>query len=507
MTVKKIRDWVNQNQRLAAVIGIIAGAVGLAAISFAAGSRIKSPAQIAAEISPPPASPILVPIEKRTLTSDIVTRGTARFALPQTISLPPSAAKPLEVFLTTLPLPNAEFQEGEVAFTVSGRPVFVLEGTIPAFRDMTPDTSGEDVRQLERALQRLGFTPGAIDGTYDRQTAATVAAWYRTSGWDSFEPTLEQMTEIHLLTEQLATAEKDHLAATLAASGKLVEATRAKAVASNEAAQADVEAKEIARNTIFGDASSSSEAKAKAEVELKAAQSAFKTTRREGTLAVLSAQNAQKVARREAEVARTLAARLAADLNRVQDKTGTSVPANEIMFVNSLPARVQKIDATVGASGKGSILTVASNQIVIDSFLQLSEASLVKPDMTVKIDEPDLGIQATGIVTKVADAPGTNGVDAFHVYLEVTVNETATNLAGTSLRLTIPIESTKGEVLVVPVAAVSLVTDGTSRVQVQKNGSLEYVTVKTGLSAQGFVEVAAVKGSLGEDQLVVVGFE
>ncbi len=501
------RTWATQNPRLATLVALIAATVAVAALSYLAGARIKSPAQIAAESSPPPASPILVPIDKRVLTSDIVTRGTARFALPQIISIPPSAAKLLETFITSLPLPNAEFREGDVAFTISGRPVFVLEGDTPAFRDMAPGTSGKDVRQLEGALKRLGFYPGATDGRYDYQTAAAVAAWYRKSGWEAFEPTPQQLSEISTLTEQLAVAEKDHLAANVAGSSQLLEATRAKAVATNNAAAVDVDAKTIAYQTIAEDVNSSSEARAKAEAELKAAQSTVKTTRREGALTVLNAQNAQKIARREAAVAQALAERLTADLHRVQSKTGITVPADEVIFVSSLPARLEKTDATVGAAAKGPALTVASNQIVIDSSLQLAEASLVNPEMEVKIDEADLGIKAAGVVTRVAEAPGTNGVDAFHVYMEVTVNETPTKLAGTSLRLTIPIKSTNHEVLAVPVSAVSLAADGSSRVQVQRNGSLEYVTVKTGLSAQGFVEVTPIQGALGAGQLVVVGFE
>jgi len=34
------------------------------------------------------------------------------------------------------------------------------------------------------------------------------------------------------------------------------------------------------------------------------------------------------------------------------------------------------------------------------------------------IDEPDLGIKATGVVKRVAETPGTDGVDGYHVYLE-----------------------------------------------------------------------------------------
>jgi hypothetical protein len=123
------------------------------------------------------------------------------------------------------------------------------------------------------------------------------------------------------------------------------------------------------------------------------------------------------------------------------------------------------------------------------------------------IDEPSLGITATGVVSRVADTPGTFGVDGFHIYFEILVDETPTALEGFSLRLTIPIESTGGTVTAVPVSALSLAADGTSRVRVDNNGSLEFIVVKPGLSAGGFVEVNPVDGTLAPGQLVVIGYE
>jgi hypothetical protein len=60
---------------------------------------------------------------------------------------------------------------------------------------------------------------------------------------------------------------------------------------------------------------------------------------------------------------------------------------------------------------------------------------------------------------------------------------------------------------VVPVSALFLAADGTSRLQVENNGSLEFIEVKPGLSADGFVEVTPVEGTLSEGQLVLVGYE
>ena len=52
--------------------------------------------------------------------------------------------------------------------------------------------------------------------------------------------------------------------------------------------------------------------------------------------------------------------------------------------------------------------------------------------------------------------------------LEVRVDPTPVKLDGFSVRLTIPIKSTDGAVTAVPMSALSLAADGSSRVQVQE---------------------------------------
>ena len=71
---------------------------------------------------------------------------------------------------------------------------------------------------------------------------------------------------------------------------------------------------------------------------------------------------------------------------------------------------------------------------------------------------------------------------------------------------TISVQTTEGEVLAVPVAALSMAADGTTRVQVQDSrGATRYVTVEPGLAAKGVVAVTPVGGELGPGDLVVVG--
>ena len=127
--------------------------------------------------------------------------------------------------------------------------------------------------------------------------------------------------------------------------------------------------------------------------------------------------------------------------------------------------------------------------------------------MKVAIDEQALGIKANGVVESVASTPGTRGVDGYHFYLGVKVESTPVSLAGFSVRLSIPIETTKGAVIAVPTSAVSLAADGTSRVLVDRGSRQEYVTVKPGLSTGGFVEVNAPDGQMVPGQMVVVGYK
>jgi len=497
-------------KRFSTVILVLALVILSAVASWIAGSAaIKSPAEVAARTAPPKPSPILVPVEERVLTSDIVTRGTARFGLPQPISIVPSALKPDAGVVTTLPLQNTQLNEGDVMLTASGRPVFVLQGEVPAYRDLVPAISGDDVRQLERGLERLGFDPGPVDGTYDEQTSAAVADWYASAGWQPFGATPEQTANMRALEQELAVAINNKLAAddATAAAPLAVDAARANADNANAAAAADVTAKTAARDKVFADPTSTDSDRANAIAELAVAQAAVESIRLAGELEIQAAVDAQKAAEREAKLANDLAVRVAADLDIAQRQAGVKVPADEIVFVPAVPVRVEQVNVVFGDPASGPVLTVTNNQLVIDSSLRLDEAPLVKPGMAVAIDEPDLGINATGVVGRVADTPGTFGVDGFHIYLEILVDETPTPLVGISLRLNIPIESTQGVVTAVPVSALSLAADGTSRVQVDNNGALEFIVVEPGLSADGFVEVTPVDGTLAPGQLVVVGYK
>jgi peptidoglycan hydrolase-like protein with peptidoglycan-binding domain len=379
------------------LIVVIAVAVVSSLTTWVANELIRSPAEAAAQSGPPEPAPILVPVEEQVLSTKIVTRGTGRYGSPRQLSIVPSALKSGTGVVTNLPKAGSTVDEGQILMTISGRPVFLLGGTQPSFRDLGPGISGQDVRQLEQALARIGLDPGSVDGTYDATTASAVASLY---GRHRFQP---------------------------------VVAT---------------------------------------EAQLSAARP----------------REAEMVAGSRAE-------------------SGVQLPSDEVIFVPEPPVRISELLASVGERPTDALVTVTDSDVVIDGLLPVEQAGRVREGARVVIDEAALGIDTTGRVSSVAGRPGTEGADSFHVAFEVAVPDPPPSLIGASVRLTVPIRSTKDAELTVPLSALSLGPDGGSRVQRSVEGGFDFVPVETGLAADGYVSVTPRDGTLERGDLVVVGFE
>jgi peptidoglycan hydrolase-like protein with peptidoglycan-binding domain len=248
-----------------------------------------------------------------------------------------------------------------------------------------------------------------------------------------------------------------------------------------------------------------------AAAELVRARQAVPIARRQVSLAAQRLRVLQKPADTRiqkllSESAADEARGTAEEVARLAGKIGVQVPANEVLFFPTLPLRVDNVRVKRGDTASGRVMTVSNSRLAVDSSLSLDDAKLVRVGANVKIEEPDLGVRADGVVTQVADRPGTNKVDPSRVYLEVTPGTAPAQLVGASVRLSIAVKSTARKVLTVPVTALSVGADGSSRVQLQRSsGRNEYVNVEAGLAAQGLVEVRPVGGELEPGNLVVVG--
>ncbi|WP_330296979.1 peptidoglycan-binding protein [Streptomyces sp. NBC_00503] len=71
-------------------------------------------------------------------------------------------------------------RDGKI-YEVNGKPVRLMYGTTPMYRTMKSGDKGEDVKQLKRNLQALGFGVGldASDGTFTEGTATGVKRWQK----------------------------------------------------------------------------------------------------------------------------------------------------------------------------------------------------------------------------------------------------------------------------------------------------------------------------------------
>jgi peptidoglycan hydrolase-like protein with peptidoglycan-binding domain len=223
-----------------------------------------------------------------------------------------------------------------------------------------------------------------------------------------------------------------------------------------------------------------------------------KLYRKSGFVPIIATRDAQldPVRPREAEL-----------IAGARARPGVQLPADEVMFVPATPLRVTNVAARLGAAPHGALLTVTNSVVSVDGSLPVDQADLVKAGAEVLIDEPALGIKTTGKVSRVADRPGTGGVDGFHVFFQVVVPDPPPPLVGASVRLTVTVKSTRTAQLVVPVTAVSLGPDGGSRVQRSVDGKTEFIAVEPGLAADGYVAVTVPNGGLAVGDLVVVGFD
>ena len=214
--------------------------------------------------------------------------------------------------------------------------------------------------------------------------------------------------------------------------------------------------------------------------------------------------------------------------------SGPTVAQGEVVFAPSLPARVQSAVTSLGAldaggageaasgggravaSGGGAaapsasgLVTLAAGRLVVATTLHPGDVGLVRTGMGVELLDETTSTAYQASVSAIS-ARLTAGSDGQLGYAAVVAADPAlpASLAGANVRVTITAAATSGEVLVVPLAAVSSSSGGQTRVSLLRSGSSEPVdvAVTAGLSADGFVAVDPVAGaSLAPGDEVVVG--
>lgn len=170
---------------------VLISVVGLAVAASVGGllfaTTIKSPAELAAQTAPPPLTQLTTPVTRQVITSTVLAQGVVK-APPEVSQLAGAnsggSAGELPVVTKIFLRRGSRVEPGNVIVEVAGRPLFVFQGSVPAYRSLVPGDSGADVAQLQAGLESLGYSIGGdTSGVFGAGTGSAVAAYYTALGY------------------------------------------------------------------------------------------------------------------------------------------------------------------------------------------------------------------------------------------------------------------------------------------------------------------------------------
>ncbi|MGY1749044.1 hypothetical protein [Modestobacter sp. SYSU DS0511] len=442
---------------------------------------------------------VTVPVAFGALSNDVTIRGEVAYADSLEVTLDTSAISGPAVVTGQVPEVGSELGPLGVALEVAGRPVVVLPGELPAYRALRVGVSGPDVVQFKEAMRAVGIDAGdPADDVFDQTAASAVTAMYAQAGYPA--PAAEEGAAdgVRAAQEAVRAAEQ----AVAAAEGDLARARGGpSAVEMREADNAVASAQRA-----LDAALATSPDDAVVVGDLRDTLALAQLRRRE-----LDAAPDTDPERAQLGAAQEQLAQARGDLTGAREAVLPSLPAGEVLYLTGLPRRVDAVAARRGSVLDGPAMTVSGATLALSGTVAAADARLLTAGMPATFELPDGGEHAASIAEVV---PGEGDDARWTVRLEPDplTPEQVTQLQGANVRVGIPVGATEGEVLSVPLAALTAGPGGESRVQVvdgdPRDGDraeTRLVVVETGLAADGAVEVRPVDDDLGEGDLVVVG--
>jgi peptidoglycan hydrolase-like protein with peptidoglycan-binding domain len=141
---------------------VLAGAAVLVAVTATGGVVVMSSAKQATPAAQEP-PPNTMKVEKGKLSAMVSLYGTLTYRARSDGS-PYSVINQARGTYTKLPDDGDKVVCGDVFYRVDDHPVLLLCGAVPAYRDLYTSEKGNDVRQLNQNLHKLGYDAGvAID--------------------------------------------------------------------------------------------------------------------------------------------------------------------------------------------------------------------------------------------------------------------------------------------------------------------------------------------------------
>lgn len=174
-------------RRRRVLLAVVVGCLVCTGAGAGAATLIKSPAQAAAETVAPRPDVLTAPVVRKVLAQSVVTRGKVTASQRAQITAGGSAKDVGRSVVTKVKVKAGEtVKAGQVIVEVSGRPIVLLQGAIPAYRDLMPGMTGEDVAQLQSALAAIGYSSGGdTSGVFGTGTEQAVARFYGAIGYES----------------------------------------------------------------------------------------------------------------------------------------------------------------------------------------------------------------------------------------------------------------------------------------------------------------------------------
>ena len=473
-----------------AVVSLVAGLV--------LGQFIVSPGQAAADAEAPKAGLITVPIESKQLANDVTIRGDATYADSVDVKIETGDLGGPAVVTGQVPEVGATLGAASVALEVTGRPVIVLPGDLPVYRTLRVGVSGPDVTQLKQALNAVGINPGALDSPlFDASTSTAVAALYAkvgypvpSSGEEGSDTLRSAKDALSAANSQVSTAQRELAVAKGGASAV-------------ERAEQDNNIRVAQR--ALADAQADPESTPSQIANLQDAVT-LEFTKREALLATpdVSAQAAAVSAAQQQVVSAK------ESLTAATNGTLTYLPASEVLYLPGLPRRVDEITVERGSTISAAVMKVSGATLEISGSASEADAKLLKEGDAAVLAMPD-GSEHPATVASITPAKAAEGstesggrYDVVLTPAELSPEQLAA-LQGNNVRISIPVSSTAGDVLAVPLAALTAGPGGESRVEISTGSDDDETTlveVTTGLAADGYVEIS---GDIAEGDLVVVG--
>jgi len=163
--------------------GLAIGVTVMSVVGLATTVFIESPHDVAAQSAAPPATTLSAVARWQVLREAITVQGIVRSSRMIKVT---ARAPYATVTLTQMPVkPGDRVRPGQVIAQIDGRPVMLLRGRLPAYRNLHEGDHGPDVAQLQRALQGLGYADFDSPGYFGKSTALALLLFYRQLGYDA----------------------------------------------------------------------------------------------------------------------------------------------------------------------------------------------------------------------------------------------------------------------------------------------------------------------------------